>query len=341
VLSPLFLARVVRDRVYEKIGYYPRPPSELGTTYLWGRSLALSCEAFGGVPYVMYGIEGRPHLLDWSTYENIREGNRVWIRAEDLLAFNERILPTVTSRFVLITGESDYRLPSDFPGAAATLAQSGRIIRWFSVNYDGSAHGDLITGIPLGLNYAHMNNVELNGRFPRWRARRVDMKLPSLQDAAWEALVRGAPPLEQRVRTAVADFHLNNSSRNRRYGESRDDIRRQLADNPHIAWIPYRGTVAWILDQYARHAFVISPHGKGLDCYRTWEALFAGSIPIVKASPLDALYRDLPVAIVNDWSEITKSRLEDWLDRFGPAFDRGPLRHALSLSYWVSRLARV
>ena len=56
--------------------------------------------------------------------------------------------------------------------------------------------------------------------------------------------------------------------------------------------------------------FVLSPHGNGLDCHRTWEALYLGVIPVVKKSSLDPLYEGLPVVIVNDWSEITREFLE-------------------------------
>ena len=63
--------------------------------------------------------------------------------------------------------------------------------------------------------------------------------------------------------------------------------------------------------ELTRSKFVISPHGHGLDCYRTWEALLVNTIPIVKTSSLDALYTDLPVMIVKNWSEVTKEFLEE------------------------------
>lgn len=55
----------------------------------------------------------------------------------------------------------------------------------------------------------------------------------------------------------------------------------------------------------SQYAFCASPHGHGLDCHRTWEALALGCIPIVKSSALDDLYAQFPVWIVNDWSEVT------------------------------------
>lgn len=81
----------------------------------------------------------------------------------------------------------------------------------------------------------------------------------------------------------------------------------------------------------AKYAFVISPHGNGLDCHRTWEALTLGCIPIVRTSGLDSLYSDLPVLIVKNWSDINHSLLQNTIYQFQTIkfnYDR------LLLSYW-------
>ena len=57
--------------------------------------------------------------------------------------------------------------------------------------------------------------------------------------------------------------------------------------------------------------FSVSPRGNGLDCHRTWEALYMGAIPIVKESPMDSLFEELPVLIVKDWQEITEDFLQN------------------------------
>ena len=56
--------------------------------------------------------------------------------------------------------------------------------------------------------------------------------------------------------------------------------------------------------------FVPSPAGNGLDCHRTWEALYLGAIPVVLKSEFcgDATW---PVHLIDDWDEIIKlSRAE-------------------------------
>tara|TARA_B110000259_G_scaffold187847_1_gene243627 strand:+ start:4092 stop:5777 length:1686 start_codon:yes stop_codon:yes gene_type:complete len=60
----------------------------------------------------------------------------------------------------------------------------------------------------------------------------------------------------------------------------------------------------------SKYKFILSPPGAGIDCHRTWEALYCGTIPIIIESSINELYRDLPVLIVNSWEEITEDLLE-------------------------------
>jgi hypothetical protein len=59
------------------------------------------------------------------------------------------------------------------------------------------------------------------------------------------------------------------------------------------------------------YKFCISPPGRGIDAHRTWEAIMAGVIPICISSPLDYIYRNLPVLIVDNYSIITPSFLDE------------------------------
>ncbi len=61
-----------------------------------------------------------------------------------------------------------------------------------------------------------------------------------------------------------------------------------------------------------RHKFVLSPPGHGEDCYRTWEAILFGSIPIVRNSSLWPLYSESPVYVLNDWENVTEKQFLDF-----------------------------
>jgi len=60
---------------------------------------------------------------------------------------------------------------------------------------------------------------------------------------------------------------------------------------------------------FATYKFGLSPRGNGLDCHRTWEMLFFGMIPIVKTGPLDYLYENLPVLVLNEGDDLCKPNI--------------------------------
>jgi len=62
--------------------------------------------------------------------------------------------------------------------------------------------------------------------------------------------------------------------------------------------------------------FTFSPRGNSAQNFRDWEALLAGSIPVVDYDPATSpLFDGLPVVEVRDWSLITPSYLEaKWLE---------------------------
>ena len=84
----------------------------------------------------------------------------------------------------------------------------------------------------------------------------------------------------------------------------------------------------------SKYTFVISPHGNGLDCHRTWEALCLGCIPIMKHSSISYLFEDLPVLIVESWEDISENLLYSTIEDFKTKdfnFEK------LTLSYWTKQ----
>ena len=61
--------------------------------------------------------------------------------------------------------------------------------------------------------------------------------------------------------------------------------------------------------------YVISPPGNGIDCYRTWESLYLGCIPIVIKHDMYDQFSDLPIIQVDDYSLITKEYLEKYINK--------------------------
>jgi len=56
--------------------------------------------------------------------------------------------------------------------------------------------------------------------------------------------------------------------------------------------------------------FVLSPTGNGLDCHRTWEAMYLGAIPIVRKIHWPFSDKELPVLIISEWEDLLDMDLE-------------------------------
>ena len=90
-------------------------------------------------------------------------------------------------------------------------------------------------------------------------------------------------------------------------------------------------------ESLSKYKFVLSPPGEGLDCHRTWEALYLNVIPIMLSSPIDCLFNDLPVVIVKDWNEINKDFLIEEYQRIQKRDDYN--MDKLKLSYWFNTIS--
>ena len=92
------------------------------------------------------------------------------------------------------------------------------------------------------------------------------------------------------------------------------------------------------LSEMAQCKFALSPAGLGPDCYRTWESLLVGTIPIVKKSLVDPLFEGLPVLIIDTWDDITEEFLnKKYIEMTQKKYD---LRK-LYIEYWFSKIIQI
>jgi hypothetical protein len=300
------------------------------TDHVWSRGLALLCDHNGGVSFVREQRGGKPSLpIDPGGYQGIRDGDLVWTRATALPELLDKVLPRIEARFVLLTGDEDWSIPGGF-ARAAELTASEKLLCWFAQNFDGVDPSGKITPLPIGLDFHTISNRPSWGH-PLATPREQELELLELQ--------AGMPPTGQRMARVHADFHFNKHSRPL-MGESRDTVEAALRSNPLIDFQAEKIPRLDLWREKTRYAFVVSPHGNGLDCHRTWESLALGNIVIVKRSPLDPLYEGLPVAIVSQWSEITAESLGAWQRRYAPAFSEAEFRERLTNRYWIDRARR-
>jgi len=119
--------------------------------------------------------------------------------------------------------------------------------------------------------------------------------------------------------------------------QDRKDLDAYMADK---TWCTYTAQVQGLpfvdyMKEMAQFKFTLSPRGYGIDCYRTWEALLVGSIPVVKHSQLDPLYEGLPILVINEWEELTEGFLnEKYAEIASKSYDLS----ALFTDYWFKKV---
>lgn len=248
----------------------------------------------------------------------IQSGNTVYIQGSAIKEFAKNI-DTIPNRFILVSGDCDESIPDDIFSHTEFInfIESDKIIHWYSQNCTGT-HPKL-SPIPIGLDYHTRSTSDKWGPIMN----------PQEQEAEILSLLNTVKPFYERIIKAHANFHFSMSGK---YTTDRVDAKNTLPEE--CVWYEPTHTKTRLetFQQQVKYAFVISPHGNGLDCHRTWEALILGCIPIVKTSAIDSLYDSLPVLIVNDWSEITESKLADTIQEYKY---RNFSYNRLHLDYWM------
>ncbi len=85
----------------------------------------------------------------------------------------------------------------------------------------------------------------------------------------------------------------------------------------------------------AQHKFVFSPRGNGVDCHRTWEALYLRTIPIVKKSIHMNEFKELPILFVDNWEDINEQMLHSFYDSVKSKLYN---LNELKFSYWKQKI---
>lgn len=69
------------------------------------------------------------------------------------------------------------------------------------------------------------------------------------------------------------------------------------------------------LRDISRSYFTVSPNGNGIDCHKTWEAIYMGSVPIVTHSIMVERFKEMgiPLLIIESWSDFKTLELSDKL----------------------------
>jgi hypothetical protein len=210
------------------------------------------------------------HIYDETTLdsfrpEDVKPGDIVFLNTSLIFYFGPFMHPKIPSPYILISHNSDIPVP-DYH---IDMLEDPKLIAWFSPNIMIPHHPKLHV-IPLGVNNAYFNKSNyLTSAFEIHTFER---------------------PLK-----AYLNFQIDTNPFLRGY------VWNRFCNNSFYIVAKNRSYPEYLADM-KQCAFVVSPAGFGIDCYRHWEALFVGCIPIMKHSTIDKVFDDLPVILVHDWS---------------------------------------
>lgn len=217
----------------------------------------------------------------------------------DLKEFFTEYHPKIKHPYILITHNGD----RDTPGEFKNYLEDKKIFMWFGQNMNIKFHKKFIP-IPIGFE---------NKRWKRSYSESINELTASIINR------------KQKSHLLYGNFNIITNH------QIRQPIFDIFKDKSFCYFCPTTKSLVEYLKDIYHSKFVLSPHGNGLDCHRTWEVLCLGSFPIVKTSTLDRLYDDLPVLIVNDWNKITKKLLEQ---KFIEMSNKKYKKEKLYFNYW-------
>ena len=256
--------------------------------------------------YIPHGDAWAPGVSNFqpSNPENIPAGSLVFVTPYGIERFLSEVHPTIKNPYILVT------LYYGPVCAVKEYVNDPKIIAWF-----GQANRDAITYekftlIPLGVfrdETVFQRRGQFNEIFKQYRQ-------------------------SQKPKPLYMNFVIHEG----RGGET--EYRRAVYDifkHKPFCTVGTPKPFANYIDETAQCKFVVSPTGDMVDCYRHWEALVVGSIPIVHRSPLDAAFEDLPVVIVDDYKDVT----QEFLNRKYEEIQHKTYNlRKLYMQYWVDKI---
>eukprot|EP01134_Creolimax_fragrantissima_P004861 CFRG4861T1 len=301
-------------------------------TVVWSRGIARACcdvhpnhflgETAADVDY------NNLHLVD---------GQSVYVDQLNMLNFVKNSflkLPKDVS-IVLVSGQEDAGQPlemfgrsqrnlfhevSDWPISLDEFLSDTRLKHWFVQNYDLSDCHKAVYGKPDCKDMDGISEVLAKKVSPipigldlHTFSEREMLTSACTQQTELESLFYDLPAWTDRPQTMLAVFNI----------PSRGD----------------RAKLLKIIKELKQEHEDCVFQGSGISRNEVWTR--HGSVPVVVSSPMDSLYREFPIVILNSWDDIKnyKSWKKVIVEKFGPNPFNFKMRHRFTTGYWAGRIS--
>lgn len=297
------------------------PMDERSCIWVSSRGLLKSCDRHNRVPRSSH------RHIDPDILDNIKDYDVVHICSWLTISiFCRHFVPKLNKKIIVVTNDSDMDAPifdkPEFPvGPGDYIAKdeilaflnSDRCVHWFTQNC--TLDHPKVTPIPIGMDYHTFLAMESSIK----------------QEKRLNITHSISKPFHERKLKCYGNFHF--TVMNKYYTYDRIECIKGIPS--HL--IDYEPKPVPRPDTWKKqigYAFVPSPAGMGIDCHRTWEAILLGCIAIVRRFnvPHEKLYDDLPILIVDKWTDVTEELLQKTVDEFR---QRSFNFEKLKLKYWT------
>lgn len=223
-----------------------------------------------------------------------------------LTEFREKVFEKLSTQIILITHNSDTNImeTSEF----IDLLNDEKLVHWYAQNC--LIQHNKITPLPIGLENRYRHNA---GALRDYKSKKMQ------QSKKFPKILFGF------------SLHTNPKKRVPCYlslAKKDNSVEITNAPNAHI----YRKILC-------KYMFVASPEGNGLDCHRTWEAMYFNVIPIVERNYMTEFFSklNLPIWIIDSFDELTKYTSDELSHKYKDIISKSN-KEALFFDYWKKNI---
>ena len=312
LLLLILLAILLVIKCFCKDKFYNIIDTNYKTYYFNNRGLAQLCDKKLNI----IGSDSDKYF-DTKYFSNLKDFDKVFLTTNMFKNFINKV--NINKKIIIILQCSDTGFPNEFSkkdkkNYLKIIQDNKNIYKLYCVNFDLEQEHFKIKPIPLGIDYHTLSN-----------------KLtPIEQENKLISIYKSSIPFEKRLDLCYSFFQFIMFNRHNKDRYVAQDALDKVNFNVYQdKKIPREET--W--ENMVKYKWIISPHGNGLDCHRTYEAIALGCIPVVKSSTLDIMYKDMPIIILNDWNEISlellKSKTQEALKKS---------KETITLDYWIKKV---
>lgn len=295
-------------------------------------------------PYDMFKITSK-NPVGLYDIDKMFDGCIIYLHLNYLVEFIENILPKINNKFKLISGFSDYLVPYLFEPdrelRSDILLNSEKLIMWYGLNVTVSH--PKITIIPIGIprSMPFIINAEDDISFMAWTSDNIyyneEIKNTINHIMKDKNIINVMKQKKESNNLLYINYTTINSCEpsfrdNKNFRQKLDEYLKTTNFKKETSLYP------WVqnINNTHNYKYVIEPFGRCFDGYRLWESLCVGTVPIVFSSPINSLYEDLPILVIDSFDKINEEYLnkeyEKIINRTDYKFEK------LYIDYWKEKI---